>query len=85
MFDVNAHSGKELHQFKLCGIQLILTVLGNDNLVDKVFAYVLTGTVCMGLCGFYVFLLNLLFLVSVFQDENISEEKDNNDENFYLR
>ena len=40
MFDINAHSGKELHQFKLCGIQLILSVLGNDNLVDKVFACV---------------------------------------------
>ena len=40
VFDINAHSGKELHQFKLCGIQLILSVLGNDNLVDKVFACV---------------------------------------------
>lgn len=45
MFDINAHSGKELHQFKLYGIQLILNVLGNDNLVDKVFAYVLTDIV----------------------------------------
>ena len=36
VFDINTHSGKELHQFKLCGIELILSVLGNDNLVDKV-------------------------------------------------
>lgn len=41
VFDVNTHSGKELHQFKLCGIELILSVLGTDNLVDKVFIYVM--------------------------------------------
>ncbi len=36
VFDVNTHSGKELRHFKLCGIELILSVLGNDNLVNKV-------------------------------------------------
>ncbi|CAB4040483.1 HEAT repeat-containing 1, partial [Paramuricea clavata] len=52
VFDINTHSGKELHQFKLCGIELILSVLGNDNLVNKI--------------------------------ENVSEEKDDGAENFYL-
>lgn len=41
VFDVNTHSGKELHQFKLCGIELILSVLATDSLVDKVFIYVM--------------------------------------------
>ena len=36
VFDVNTHSGKELRQFKLCGIELILSVIGNDNLVNRV-------------------------------------------------
>ena len=36
VFDVNVHSGKELHQFKFYGIELILGVLGTDNFVDKV-------------------------------------------------
>ncbi|XP_028404436.1 HEAT repeat-containing protein 1-like isoform X2 [Dendronephthya gigantea] len=52
VFDLNTHSGKELHQFKFCAIEVILSVLGTDNLLNKT--------------------------------ENITEEKDDSAENFYL-
>lgn len=39
VFDVNSHSEKELHQFKLSVMELILRVLGNDNFVIKVCDY----------------------------------------------
>ena len=52
VFDVNSHSGKELRQFKLCGIELILSVLGNDNLVNKVCVlnYCMNSLHLLGIC-----------------------------------
>ena len=41
VFDVNTHSGKELHHFKLYGIEVILSVLGNENLTEQVFVYII--------------------------------------------
>ena len=36
IFDMNSHSEKDLHLFKLSGIDLVVNVLQNKNLIEKV-------------------------------------------------